>query len=622
MDDLSVEPGLEELLTFLREERGLDFTGYKRASLSRRIHRRIENVGVEGFEAYRDLLEADPGEQLHLANTILINVTRFYRDESAWAYMRDHAIPTIVDRKAPGEQIRVWSAGCASGEEAYTLAMLLADHLGVDQFKERVKVFATDIDDDALAEARSGAYTAEQLDAVPSEQRDRYFRPTNGGFVFRSDCRRSVIFGRHDVTVDAPISRLDLLICRNVLMYFVADTQRRVLQRFHYALGEDGLLFLGKAETVFSHADLFAPVDAALRIFRATPESAGVRATQLPPPVPASAGAVEELQAAASELAPVAQLVIGVDGRLVSANERARTMFGLGNAEVGRDLGALDVSAHPVELRPYIEQAYASPEPVVVHDVTLAGENGQRYLEVALVRLEVEPGRYAGVSVTFADVTELGRTRVELEQSTNDLRVANDELTSVNLQLEQSNEELQSANEELETTNEELQSANEELETMNEELRSANEELETMNDELIGQAGEIERAERFLAATLDSLIGGVAVLSHDFDVMVWNLAAEDLFGLRSDEATGRSFLALDIGLPVGEVGPLLHALVSPSDPDADRPGENASLEVVLDAVDRRGRPMRCRVTVRRFARSPEPDAKLMVLLDPVPEDEP
>ncbi len=157
---------------------------------------------------------------------------------------------------------------------------------------------------------------------------------------------------------------------------------------------------------------------------------------------------------------------------------------------------------------------------------------------------------------------------------------------------------------------------------MNEELRSANEELETMNDELIGQAGEIERAERFLAATLDSLIGGVAVLSHDFDVMVWNLAAEDLFGLRSDEATGRSFLALDIGLPVGEVGPLLHALVSPSDPDADRPGENASLEVVLDAVDRRGRPMRCRVTVRRFARSPEPDAKLMVLLDPVPEDEP
>jgi two-component system, chemotaxis family, CheB/CheR fusion protein len=617
-DEPEVDVGLEDLLAFLLEKRGLDFTGYKRASLSRRIRSRLDAVGVEDFEAYRDLLEADPAEQIHLTNTILINVTEFYRDETAWAYISDHVIPAIVARKASDELIRVWSAGCASGQEAYTIAMLLADHLGIEQFKDRVKVFATDVDDEALAEARSGVYTARQLEAVPSEQRERYFEPTNGDFVFRPDCRRSVIFGHHDVTGDAPISRLDLLICRNVLMYFVVETQRRVLQRFRFALGEQGRLFLGKAETVLAHSDLFAPVEPSLRVFE--PTGHPVRPIDLPDTPTETPLSADRLQALASQWSPVAQLVLDIDGRLTSANERARSMFELVDDDLGRRFSELAVARQPVELRPYLREAYTAVDPVVIRDVVLHGPGDRkRYLEVSLVRLDSGPGHPSGLSVTFADVSELGRTRADLERSTRDLRVSNDELTSVNLRLEHSNEELQSANEELETTNEELQSANEELETMNEELRSANEELETMNEELLLQAREIERAERFLTAILDSLVGGVAVLSHDFDVLVWNRAAEDLFGLRSEEVTGRSFLALDIGLPVGEVGPLLHALSSPESADAVPADRRASEQVILDAFDRRGRSMSCRVTVRRFTRSPETDAQLVVFFDPLLE---
>ena len=316
--------------------------------------------------------------------------------------------------------------------------------------------------------------------------------------------------------------------------------------------------------------------------------------------------------------APVAELVINLDGRLVAANAQARSMFSITENDLGEPFSSLDVSVRPLELRDHIERVYQEFQPVVIHDVRMSGPDGKvRFLEVTIVRLRDRLGNDLGAAITYADVSEIGRARVGLEALSSELKRSNEELRSVNIRLEASNEELQSTNEELETTNEELQSANEELETMNEELRSANEELETMNEELLRQATEIEESKRFVAATLDSLGGGVAVLSKDLDVMIWNEAARDLFGLREDEARGRSFLALDIGLPVGEIGPLLHALVSEDSADDDATHTPAEAKVVeLDAVDRRGRPMRCRVTVRRFnEQSPEPDAELIVFID-------
>jgi len=608
---------LESLLTYLRDTRSLDFTGYKRASLERRIRKRMTAAGVAGFDEYRDHLELHPDEQARLVDTILINVTSFFRDEPAWTYLADEVVPSIVASKGADEPIRVWSAGCASGEEAYSLAMVFADQLGLDAFKSRVKIFATDTDGAALAEARKGTYTERQLAPVSARRREQYFEASPEGGVFRHDFRRQVIFGRNDVTADAPISRLDLLVCRNVLMYFVSDTQRRVLNRFHYALTDSGYLFLGKAETIFSHSDLFDPVNTTLRIFRCAPavpqhESPAAVTTTAALPFRASSGALLDLAAAAT---PVAQLVADVDGRLIAANTKARAMFGITLDDLDRPLSELEVAHRPIEVRDHITQAYSESRPVVLRDVTRTLADGQvQLLEVTIAPLRDPAGIDLGASVTFADVTEVAQVRVELERSAQELDHANRQLTAANEELEASNEELQSTNEELETTNEELQSSNEELETTNEELQSANQELETMNEEFLGQTRQLEHAERFLTSILGSLPVGVVVVDREFDVVVWNRATEDLFGLRGDEVMQRSFLALDIGLPVGEIGPLLHAAI-----DRDR-GERQ--QVTVDAINRRGQPFTCRVSVQRLLEAPDSDPRLVVLMEPWPEHAP
>jgi two-component system, chemotaxis family, CheB/CheR fusion protein len=276
-DDES-EAGLEALLDYLKRTRGFDFTAYKRATLTRRIQKRLQTVNVEAYGDYVDYLEVHPEEFTHLFNTILINVTDFFRDPPAWEVLARDILPRIVEEKKPNAPIRVWSAGCAAGQEAYSLAMLLVEAVGEAGFRERVKIYGTDADEEALNEARQASYTAQQLEAVPSALRDRYFEPGNGRCVFRKDLRRSVIFGRHNLLQDAPISRVDLLVCRNTLMYFNAESQARILASFDFALNEGGYLLLGKAEAVLTRSAAVVPVDLKRRIFtKVTRSSRGAR---------------------------------------------------------------------------------------------------------------------------------------------------------------------------------------------------------------------------------------------------------------------------------------------------------------------------------------------------------
>lgn len=262
------DPQWTELLEYLLNSRGFDFHGYKPASLARRIRKRMESVGVDRFAAYRDYLEVHPNEFAGLFNTILINVTGFFRDPAAWDAVRTIALPEILGGKAPGEPIRAWSAGCASGEEAYTIAMVLAEALGPEEFQELVKIYATDVDEDALNTARHAAYNDRQVEGVPPELLAKYFESVDGLHIFRKDLRRQVIFGRHDLINDAPISRIDLLTCRNTLMYLNADTQARVLSRLHFALNEGGFLLLGRAETLMAYGHSFVTVDLKRRLSR------------------------------------------------------------------------------------------------------------------------------------------------------------------------------------------------------------------------------------------------------------------------------------------------------------------------------------------------------------------
>ena len=266
-----VDEHLEELLEYVRRARGFDLTGYKRASLRRRILKRMQVVGIEGFENYMAHLEAEPDEFAAMFDTILINVTSFFRDPTSWAYVADEILPRIVADRPRGAPIRIWSAGCSSGQEAYTISILLAQVLGEQGFRERVKVYATDIDEEALTQGRHGSYGAKAMESMPPDLRDNYFESRSDHYVFRPDLRRSIIFGRHDLVQDPPISKIDLLVSRNTLMYFNADVQNRILANFSFALNDNGFLFLGKSEVLLSRTNIFLPVDLKRRVFGKVP---------------------------------------------------------------------------------------------------------------------------------------------------------------------------------------------------------------------------------------------------------------------------------------------------------------------------------------------------------------
>jgi two-component system CheB/CheR fusion protein len=585
---------LDILLEYLQRTRGFDFTGYKRSTLERRIRKRMAEVHCESYVDYLDFLEVQPDEFSLLFNTILINVTGFFRDGPTWDYLASDALPALIESIGDGDPIRVWCAGCASGEETYTIAILLAEALGEQGYVERVKIYATDVDEQALDIARHAVYSVKDVEAIPREVLERYFERTDGRYVFRKDLRRAVIFGRNDLVQDAPISRIDLLTCRNTLMYFNAETQERILGRFNFALNDRGLLVLGKSEMLITHSDLFAPVSLKRRVFRKVARQQPLRdrllavAQQRHPAEPPERATA--LRDGALDAGLTAQIAVDAAGTLVMANRRARELFRLGPGDIGRPLKDLELSYRPVELRSHIDAALEQRRAVVVDATGVAVAVGDiRDLEVHVrpVRVGGDEEALLGATVIFADLTQQRRLREELETSKRELETAYEELQSTIEELETTNEELQSTNEELETTNEELQSTNEELETMNEELHSTNEELATMNDELRLRTGEINEVNTFLEAILTALRVGVVVVDKDQLVQVWNAQSADLWGLRPDEVEGRHLMGLDIGLPLEHVKPILVDVLA---------GREDGMEVDVPARDRRGRDITCRVS--------------------------
>jgi len=580
----------DALVEYLRRTRGFDFSAYKRPSLMRRVQKRMQAVNCERFGDYIDYLEVHPDEFAHLFNVILINVTAFFRDEPAWEYLRDTIVPQVIDGQ-DGQALRIWSAGCASGEEAYSLAMVLAEALGRDAFRERVKIYATDIDDQALNQARQATYNARQVEPVAAPLLERYFVQEGDRFVFDQDLRRSVIFGRHDLIADAPISRVNILTCRNALMYFNTEAQARILARFHFALADAGVLFLGKAEMLLTQTHMFSPVDLRRRIFRKVTK--GNWRDRMAIMTQANGdemnGGSGTLYNATFDASPHAQIVIDRTGMLVMFNERARALLNIVPSDVGRPVQDLELSSRTLDLRKVIEQVSEQRRPVVSREIewdTLGGDS--RFFDVAVTPLVDAIGRPLGVSVCWTDASRSQDLQVQLTRSKQDLETAYEELQSTNEELETTNEELQSTVEELETTNEELQSTNEELETMNEELQSTNEELQTINEELRDRSDDLNRANAFFESILTSVRAGVIAVDRELRVVAWNYRSEDLWGLRRDEVKGQNFLNLDIGLPVEELRPAIRACFA---------GDTEHVEARLHATNRRGRSIDTRVSV-------------------------
>jgi two-component system CheB/CheR fusion protein len=628
---------LEELLQFIRDERGFDFTGYKRASIGRRVRRRARELGFDSLAGYRDVLEADVDEFTTLFNAILINLTGFFRDPAAWRYLEQEIVPGIISRHHDDQPIRLWSAGCATGEEPYTLAMVMANHLGIDETARRVKIYATDIDLDALAHARAAIYNEKSLQDVPEELRAKYFEPDihRRGWAVTPTLRRTVVFGRLDLTRDPPISRVDLVACRNTLMYLNAETQGYVIPRLQYALRHDGYLFLGRAEMVLrGGAGRFAPMSLRHRVFEALPApllaagpgpSEAVRRRAFD--VGRLALSIPEKELPASPSAEqvesvVAELLVTPEGLLTGANDSARDLFEIQPDDISRRLNGLRPAFEPLELGVHVGRAILERVSHRVGMVRYETRDAKMLeLEVWVLPIFTEHEAIFGAAVTFADVGSTLQLRESFRHVHEELETAYEELQSTNEELVTSNEELQSSYEELETSNEELQSSNEELETTNEELRSSNEELETtylelkstsdaverLNESLVEANLELRRFSSLHRQVMDHFPAAVVVLNAQLLVEEWNLAAHELWGLEEEAVVGEPFFGLDFGLPLGPIQESVRACRAPD-------AKPSSLEVL--ATDRAGQPFTCRVHVIPIS-GHEPETSAMLVMEKV-----
>jgi two-component system CheB/CheR fusion protein len=567
----SDEKSLQRVLERIREVRNCDFRQYKKATLRRRIERRMAERKCASLQAYRELLDADPAEIDVLVSNMLIKVSSFFRDRDPWDALKAKILPTLIAAKRPGDELRIWCAGCATGEEAYSVAILCGEVLGPSFATYPIKVFGTDVDPRAVATARRGVYARAALENVDEETRRRWFISSPEGFAVKKEVRRVLVFGVNDLVADAPISRLDLLICRNVFIYMDGSLQKKVLTRFHYAMRPEGILMLGKSELIPFAARIFQPVDLPRRIYRKARRGELAGAAQerltglLEQQIAPSGGSDAEPEGDGARagsfnhaaLNALSSPVIGsaLDGTVVLWNRAASRLWGHDEAEmVGKKLVALglpglggDLLLDKTALLRQGKSDREAAEGII--------NRGPAYKDIA-VRCEVSAVRNGDdellgflyrvddVSSTRALETELRRATEERQSAIEELQTTNEELQSSNEEMETTNEELQSANEELQTTNEELQSTNEELETTNEELQSTNAELDATNRELAHRTEELNLVNFYQRTIVRSLSAAVVVLDAKGRISIWNLAAERLLGLPEGEAIGQLIWSL------------------------------------------------------------------------------
>ncbi len=544
---------LGELVSELAARRGLDLRGYKHGTLQRRLRRRLRQVGIESYSEYlRHVLE-DPGEISELLNAVLINVTEFFRDPPAWEFLRTSVLPNMLREVGSGEIFRAWCVGCATGEEPYSLAMLLADYFG-DQLPERdVKVYATDIDEEALTMARRAEYVQTELRRVRPAWRQKYFSGSGRTVRITHDVRRLVIFGRSNILSDAPISHCNLIICRNLLIYFNSESQQHIFKRLHYALEPSGVLFLGKAESKLNDSPVFRAVNSRWRIFQKISETraGGAREGSM---ADRSDMSQDELRRKELEqrhiLDSLNSGVILLDNSDVVTNHNAGALqiWAVDGTLSGQRIQSSEIGGRCPDLAHHLETAHRTQAPVRLECWVKPpdGTDG-RLISISLHPM-LDGSRRLGTLMHCEDVTpheklrttveQLESTTEELQSSNEELETANEELQSTNEELETTNEELQSTNEELETTNEELQSTNEELETANEELQSLNEELENMNEELEHRTRELNQSTERYAETLRSMPFPVLLVDGEGKIQLWNAAAQKISGVSSTSVVG------------------------------------------------------------------------------------
>lgn len=528
----------------LRHRLGHDFSQYKRSTMLRRVQRRMQVVGAATGEEYLDRLQTKADEARLLFRDLLINVTCFFRDAEAFDFLRREVIPELLRNKGASDTVRIWTPGCSSGEEAYSIAILLAEALSRMQARPTVQIFATDIDEAMLHKARLASYPQSAVKDVPLELLDRYFYAQDDDFVLTQSVRDMVRVSNHNLIKDPPFSRVDMIVCRNLLIYLNTSLQQRLIPVFHYALKPDGWLFLGSAENIAARNDIFDTVDAPAKVYRRR----GVHRQSVAMPLFVQPLAMVVADAAASDrqrsqlerpdsasrrilerYAPP-HVVVNADNDIVRASSRTGKYLELAEGTPSTRVTDLAKRGLRSAVRAVLEGARSTRKRTVKRDVTIEVDED----DVLLVDVIADPLNDDEVLLVFQDAGATREAALDSDAQAEGYS-QEDRIKQLEDELDETRSRLRTTVEELETSNEELKSSNEEMMSMNEELQSANEELATVNEELKNKVDQLARANSDLQNFIESTQVPTIFLDRKMRIRSFTPATRALFRFQEQD---------------------------------------------------------------------------------------
>lgn len=572
---------LRNIIMTLRVKTGHDFSLYKKSTILRRITRRMNIHDIADTAHYLRYLQEHPDEVKMLLKEFLISVTSFFRESEAFEVLKKKILPMLLRNKSENYTIRVWVPGCATGEEAYSIAIVFKEYVEELRRSFRIQIFGTDIDEDAIATARAGIYPSNISIDVDPERLRRFFMKEDNAYRIKKDIRESVIFAVQDVTRDAPFTRIDLISCRNLLIYFDTELQNKILPIFHYSLNPDGVLFLGPSESIGGHTNLFTILDKKWKFFKCRKTVSSARAIMLPEPalihgaipVNAKPEARKTAEASIEEIAQKILLkkftppcviidekgdILYIHGRTGKYLEPARGRATLNIVDMARE-------GLQFELLSTIRDITSRRKEIIYEGLQVKTNGGVQTINLIMKPIDEPEVKQKLFLVVFEDVPPVkygkagGKKSRQGQKDDKRISALDRELQYTKGKLKDTieeqqayMEELKSANEEMQSTNEELQSTNEELETSKEELQSVNEELITVNSELQSKIDQLSRSESDMRNLLDNIKAGIIYLDGNLHIKRFNMEATRVFNM----------IKIDVGRPSGILSRILPMRIS------------------------------------------------------------
>jgi two-component system CheB/CheR fusion protein len=563
--------GLGRILMLMRSATGHDFSQYKKSTLARRVERRMAQHGIEDAEAYARFLREHPAELHVLFRELLINVTSFFRDPQAFVALKADVLSALLADKPENYVLRAWVAGCATGEEAYSIAMLLRELMDEAPHHFKVQLYSTDLDDDAIATARAGLYPPNIAQDVTPERLRRFFTKEDSGYRVSKEIREMVVFAVQSVIKDPPFTRLDLLACRNLLIYLEPELQNRLIPAFHYALRPGGVLFLSPSESVGGHTDLFEPIDRKWKLYRAKPSAASIRtvlgsglswaaggtvSASSPLPRPAEPHYAELAKRSLLQGFAPAAVVTDLQGNILYVHGETGRFLRPAPGQPTHNVVEMAREGLQLALREALRHAGDAGRPAQSQTLNIKSEGHEQTLTLGVRSLPDPDSSHRVLLISFQELSGAAAAKparrprsgstaeaqriAELER---ELAYATESMKAMLEEQQASNEELKSTNEELQSTNEELQSTNEELETSKEELQSVNEELVTVNAELQAKIEQMAGMQDDMKNLLDNIRIGTIFLDRQLLIRRFTRDALKVYRLA----------ATDIGRPLADI---------------------------------------------------------------------